>query len=85
MRLSKLPARCMIPLEPIPMAAGRVTVIRQIIHSCTNHLLSLTYQVSKRLKGQYVRAVLDIQRHRLTVYLNGRAHKRWIYPHLCRN
>jgi hypothetical protein len=81
-RLSKLPARYVIPLEPIPLAAGRVTFIRQVTHSGTIHLLSLTYKVGKRLKGQYVRAVLDTQHHRLTVYLNGRIHKRWTYPYL---
>jgi len=81
-RLSQLPARYVIPLEPIPLAAGRVTFIRQVTPSGKIHLLSLTYKVGKRLKGQYVRAVLDTQRHRVTVYSNGRIHKRWPYPYL---
>jgi putative transposase len=81
-QLSKLPARYVIPLEAVPLSAGRVIFIRQVTHSGTIHLLGLTYKVGKRLKGQYVKAVLDTQRHRLTVYLNGRIHKRWPYPYL---
>ena len=81
-QLSKLPARYVIPLAPVPLAAGRVTFVRQVTPSGTIHLLSLTYKVGKRLKGQYVKAVLDTQRHRLTVYFNGRIHKRWTYSYL---
>lgn len=81
-QLSKLPARYVLPLEPVPLAAGRVIFIRQVTHSGTIHLLGLSYTVGKRLKGQYVKAVLDTQRHRLTAYLNGRIHKRWPYPYL---
>ena len=38
--------------------------------------------VGKRLKGQYVKAVLDTQRAHLTVYVKGRIFKRWPYPYL---
>ena len=81
-KLSKLPPRYVIPTEPVPVAAGRVTFIRQVTAQGKIHLLSLSFAVGKRLKGQYVKAVLDTQRHRLTVYLNGRVHKRWPYPYL---
>jgi len=81
-QLSKLPPRYVIPTEPVPLAAGRVTFIRQVTPNGNIHLLSLTYKVGKRLKGQYIKVVLDTQRHRLTAYLNGRVHKRWPYPHL---
>ena len=69
-------------LEPVPLAAGRVTFIRQITPSGNIHLLGLTFKVGKRQKGQYVKAVLDTQRRHLTVYLNGRVIKRWPYPFL---
>jgi transposase InsO family protein len=81
-QLSKLPPRYTIPTELLPLAAGRVTFIRQVTRQGKIHLLSLTYHIGKRLKGQYVKAVLDTQRHRLTVYLNGRVLKRWPYPYL---
>lgn len=80
--LSKLPPRYVIPTEPVPLAAGRVTFIRQVSPNGNAHLLGLTFKVGKRLKGQYVKVVLDTQRHRLTAYLNGRVHKRWPYPYL---
>jgi len=81
-QLSKLPPRYTIPADLLPLAAGRVTFIRQVTRLGKIHLLSLTYHISKRLKGQYVKAVLDTQHHRLTVYLNGRVLKRWPYPYL---
>jgi hypothetical protein len=33
--------------------------------------------VGKRLKGEYVKVVLDTQRRQLTVYRQGRIFKRW--------
>jgi transposase InsO family protein len=81
-QLSKLPPRYTIPMQPVPLAAGRVTFIRQVTPYGNIHLLSQSFKVGKRLKGQYVKAVLDTQRHRLTVYLNGRVLKRWPYPYL---
>ena len=81
-QLSKLPPRYTIPMELVPLAAGRVTFIRQVTSHGKIHLLSLTYHIGKRLKGQYVKAVLDTRRRRLTVYWNGRVLKRWPYPYL---
>ena len=81
-KLSKLPPRYVIPTDLVPLAAGRVTFVRQVTAQGKIHLLSLSFAVGKRLKGQYVKAVLDTQRHRFTVYLNGRVHKRWPYPYL---
>lgn len=81
-QLSKLPPRYTIPTQPVPLAAGRVTFIRQVTPYGNIHLLSQSFKVGKRLKGQYVKAVLDTRRHRLTVYLNGRVLKRWPYPYL---
>jgi transposase len=81
-QLSKLPPRYTIPTQPVPLAAGRVTFIRQVTPYGNIHLLGQSFKVGKRLKGQYVKAVLDTRRHRLTVYLNGRVLKRWPYPYL---
>jgi hypothetical protein len=48
----------------------------------TIHLLSQSFWVGKRLKGQYVRAVLDTARGYLTIYVQGRIYKRWPYKFL---
>jgi hypothetical protein len=45
-------------------------------------VLSQSFAVGKRHKGRYVKAVLDTQRARLTMYLDGRVVKRWPYPWL---
>ena len=42
----------------------------------------LTFKVGKRGKGQYVKAVLDTQCRRLTVYSAGRIAKSWPYVFL---
>lgn len=81
-KLQKLPPRFTVPLTLLPVAAGRVTFIRQVTAHGNIHLLSQTFRVGKRLKSQYVKAVLDTQRRQLTVYLNGRILKRWPYPFL---
>ena len=81
-KLQKLPPRFRVPTEPLPLAAGRVTFIRQVTPNGNIHLLGLTFKVGKRQKGHYVKAVLDTQRQHLTIYLNGRVFKRWPYPFL---
>lgn len=79
-KLQKLPPRFDVPLDGLPIAAGRVTFIRQVMPHGNIHLLSQTFKVGKRLKGQFVKAVLDTQRAQLTVYVQGRIVKRWPYP-----
>ena len=81
-QLQKLPPRYVMPLDLLPIAAGRVTFIRQVTAHGNIHLLSQTFKIGKRLKGQYVKAVLDTQRAQLTVYVKGRIFKRWPYPFL---
>ncbi len=81
-KLQKLPSRFVVPTEPLPIAAGRVTFIRQVTPHGNIHLLSQSFRVGKRRKGQYVKAVLDTQRAQLTVYVKGRVFKRWSYPFL---
>ncbi len=81
-KLQKLPPRFVVPTELLPIAAGRVTFIRQVTRHGNVHLLSQTYRIGKRLKGQYVKVVLDTQRAQLTVYVKGRIFKRWAYPFL---
>ncbi len=81
-KLHKLPPAYLVPTEPLPIAAGRITFIRQVTPHGNVYLLSQTFKVSKRLKGQYVKVVLDTRRGHLTVYQQGRVFKRWPYPFL---
>jgi transposase InsO family protein len=81
-KLQKLPPRFVVPTELLPIAAGRITFIRQVSMHGKIHLLSQTFSVGKRLKGQYVKVVLDTQRAQLTVYVKGRIFKRWAYLYL---
>lgn len=81
-KLQKLPPRFVVSTDPLPIAAGRVTFIRQVTIHGKVHLLSQMFSVGKRLKGQYVKVVLDTQRAQLTVYVKGRIFKRWAYPFL---
>jgi transposase len=81
-KLQLLPTRFRVPLEAVPIAMGRVIFIRQVTPNGNLHLLGLTFKVGKRLKGQYVKAILDTHRRRLTVYRAGRVIKFWPYPYL---
>lgn len=74
-----LPASYVIPIELLPIAAGRITFIRMVTTHGDTHLLSQTFWIGKRLKGQYVKAVLDAARSYLTAYVRGRIFKRWPY------
>jgi transposase InsO family protein len=81
-KLRKLPLNYLIPHEPLSIAAGRITFFRQITKHGHLHLLSQTFFVGKRLKGEYVRVILDTQRAHLTVYRQGRICKRFPYAFL---
>jgi putative transposase len=81
-KLQKLPAGYVIPTEPLPIAAGRITFIRQVTAQGNVHLLSQTFKVGKRQKGEYVKVVLDTRHGYLTVYRQGRVFKRWPYQFL---
>ena len=81
-KLQLLPSHFPIPTELLPIAAGRVTFIRMVTPQGNIHLLSQTFWIGKRLKAQYVKAVLDTAHGYLTVYVQGRIFKRWPYRFL---
>ncbi|HEY4760701.1 MAG TPA: helix-turn-helix domain-containing protein [Thermoguttaceae bacterium] len=66
-KLLQLPPHYTLPTERLPIAAGRVTFIRQVTLNGNVHVLSQTFSVGKRLKGEYVKVVLDTRRRHLTV------------------
>lgn len=78
-RLRKLPAKFNLSLEQLPISEGRVIFIRSVSARGTVTLLGQTFKIGRRYKYEYVKAVLDTQRQRLTVYVAGKAHKRWGY------
>jgi hypothetical protein len=77
LRLRKLPGGFVAPTERQPLAAGRVTFIRRVSVAGMVTLLSQSFRVGKRLRGLYLRLVVDTGRRTLTAYLNGRVVKRW--------
>jgi len=81
-KLRKLPFNYLIPHDPLPIAAGRITFFRQVTKHGNVHLLSQTFFVGKRLKGEYVKVLLDTNRAHLTVYRYGRIFKRFPYSFL---
>lgn len=82
LKLQLLPQNYKVSTDRLPIAVGRVTFIRMASSYGNIRFLGLTFKVGKRLKGQYVKAVLDTRRAWLTVYLKGRIHKRWPYNFL---
>jgi putative transposase len=83
-KIRMLPPNYTIPTEPLQIAAGHITFFRQITAHGNVHLLSQTFFVGKRLKGEYVKVQLDTKRAQLTIYRQGRIFKRWPYPFLKR-
>jgi transposase InsO family protein len=83
-RLRRLPQQFRAPSERLPIAAGRVTFIRQVSVAGTVGVLSQSFRVGKRHRGLYLKLVLDTGRGWLTAYLNGRVLKRWPYKLLNR-
>ena len=81
-KLRKLPLNYLIPHDPLPVAAGRITFFRQVTKHGNVHLLSQTFFVGKRLKNEYVKVLLDTKRAHLTVYRHGHIFKRFPYPFL---
>ena len=81
-KLRKLPLNYLVSHDPLPIAAGRITFFRQVTKHGNVHLLSQTFFVGKRLKGEYVKVQLDTKRAHLTVYRYGRIFKRFPYSFL---
>lgn len=81
-KIRKLPPNYVVPTEPLNIAAGYITFFRQVTAHGNIHLLSQTFYVGKRVKGEYVKVRLDTKRAHLTVYRQGRIFKRWPYPFL---
>ena len=78
-RLRRLPTKFMLNTDHLPISEGRVIFIRQVSGRGKITLLGQTFKVGPSHKYNYVKAVLDTRRQRLTVYVTGKVLKRWAY------
>jgi transposase InsO family protein len=77
--LRKLPADCQLHQEKLPIAVGKVSFIRLVSSSGTVNVLSQSFKVGKRLKFQYIKAMLDTKQRVLKIYHKGRLVKQFAY------
>ena len=78
-RLHKLPANCALHLETIPISAGKITFIRWVLPHGRIDILGEAVKLGRRLRFQYVKAVLDTRRQTLKVYRDGRLIKQMTF------
>jgi putative transposase len=71
-RLRMLPANFSIDFNQIPVAVGKVIVVRMVNSSGNISILEDVVKVGLRYRFQYVKAVLETSPQWLKVYCNGR-------------
>ncbi len=71
-RLCRLPAKCTLHTEQIPVAAGKVLFLRWVGTHGSIDVLGESVKVGRRLHYQYVKAVLNTRTQTLRLYCNGR-------------
>lgn len=54
--------------EELPLTAGRVHFIRRVCQRGRIEILKESFRVSKRLRGEYVWATIDLQHKKLSIY-----------------
>ena len=65
--------------KPMPICAGKVSCIRLVRPDGTINVLSESFKVGKRRKGQYVKATIWTKYQQLRVCYRGRIIKKWKY------
>jgi putative transposase len=78
-RLRMLPANCSLDTQKLPICAGKITFIRLISTEGTIKILDQQFKIGKRLKFQYVKAILSTKKSCLKVYHKGRLVKQFEY------
>lgn len=78
-RLRKLPANFAIDGKKLPIAVGKVTLIRLVSAQGAINILGQQCKVGKRLKFQYVKATIYTKRQTLKVYHKGRLIRQFAY------
>ena len=70
-RLRMLPANFQIDFEHIPVAVGKIIIVRMVnSHGCIS-ILDETVKIGIRYRYQYAKAVVQTHPQRLKVYCNG--------------
>lgn len=77
--LRKLPADCQLHHEKLPIAVGKVSFIRLVHATGTVKVLEQQFKVGRRLKFQYIKAMLYTKEQVLKIYHKGRLVKQFEY------
>lgn len=78
-RLQKLPAHFALDLQDIPVAAGKITIIRWVPAHGYIDVLGESVKVGRRLRFHYVKVTVETHTQRLKVYLNGRLIRQCVF------
>jgi transposase InsO family protein len=78
-RLQKLPAHFALDLQRIPVAAGRITIIRWVPAHGYIDVLGESVKVGRRLRFHYVKVSVETRTQRLKIYHNGRLIKQSVF------
>jgi hypothetical protein len=71
-RLRMLPANFQIDFDHIPVALGKIIIVRMVNPQGCVSILDETVKIGLRYRYQYVKAVVETHPQRLKVYCNGR-------------
>lgn len=71
-RLRMLPANFQVDFDHIPVALGKIIIIRMVNQQGYVSILDESVKIGLRYRYQYVKAVVETHPQRLKVYCNGR-------------
>ncbi len=75
----RLPADCEFDFTKIPVAKGKITLLRWVPPHGYVDVLGESVKVGRRLRFRYVKVTVDTQTQRLKVYYNGRLLKTCVF------
>ena len=71
-RLRLLPANFVIDFDRIPVAVGKIELIRWVLPTGYVDVLGESVKVGRRLRYHYVKVLLETHPQRLRIYCHGR-------------
>ena len=78
-QVHKLPSHFTLDLEHLPVAAGKITLIRWVpVHGYID-VLGESVKVGRRLRFHYVKVSVETHTQRLKIYHNGRLIKQCVF------
>jgi putative transposase len=78
-RIQKLPAHFTLDLQNIPVAAGKITILRWVPAHGYVDVLGESVKVGRRLRFHYVKIAIETHTRRLKIYHNGRLIKQRVF------